>query len=249
MKVNLLGAGIDRLSIEECTYRIGEFIEQGAPRFVVTLNPELLYQAQFYSELLDMVNQADLVTPDGVGIVWACRVKGEPVPGRVTGIDLMLGLLERAAEKGWRVFLLGSAPGVAEDAALNIVEKYPGLHVVGTHHGYFTPGDEPGLIEAIRKTRPHLLFVALGAPRQEQWIYAHRQRLGVPVAMGIGGSLDVLAGRVPRAPAWMQTLHVEWLGRLLRQPSRWRRMLVLPKFAFMVLRTYLKKGRIASCRR
>ncbi len=242
MRVNLLGAGIDGLTIEECADRIGEFIEQGAPRFVVTLNPELLYQAQFYSELLDMVNQADLVTPDGVGIVWACRVKGEPVPGRVTGIDLMLGLLERASEKGWRVFLLGSAPGVAEDAALNIIEKYPDLNVVGSHHGYFAPGDEPGLIEAIRKTRPHLLFVALGAPRQEQWIYAHREQLGVPVAMGIGGSLDVLAGRVTRAPAWMQALHVEWLGRLLRQPSRWRRMLVLPKFAFMVLRTNKRSG-------
>lgn len=238
MKVNLLGAGIDGLTIEECTHRIGEFIERGAPRFVVTLNPELLYQAQFHPELLSMIDRADLVTPDGVGIVWACRVKGEPVPGRVTGIDLMLGLLQRAAVSGWRVFLLGSAPGVAEDAAYNIVEKYPGVNVVGSHHGYFTPENEPELIEAIRKARPHLLFVALGAPRQEQWIYAHRERLGVPVAMGIGGSLDVLAGRVPRAPEWMQALHVEWLGRLLRQPSRWKRMMVLPKFAFMVLSKY-----------
>lgn len=236
MKIKLLGAGIDGLSLEQYADRIGEFIANGAPRLIITLNPEMLYQAQREPELLKLIGRADLVTPDGVGIVWACRVMGEPVSERVTGIDLMQKLLERAGEKGWRVFFLGSAPGVAEEAARNAQKSHPGINVVGTHHGYFKPGDEPNIIKIIKSAGPHLLFVALGAPRQEQWIDKYREILGVPVAMGVGGSLDVLAGRVARAPLWMRKIHLEWLGRLVRQPSRWRRMMILPKFAFMVLR-------------
>lgn len=238
MKINLLGAGIDKLDLKQCADKVEEYINSGSPHFIVTLNPELLYRAQSSPELLDMVNRADLVTPDGVGIVWACRVKGEPVTERVTGIDLMIKLLERAGQKGWRVFFLGSEPGVAEDAARRTVERYPGLNVVGTHHGYFSAADEPAIIKAIKSARPQLLFVALGAPRQEQWIDKYKEIMGAPAAMGVGGSLDVLAGKVPRAPEWMCRFHLEWLGRLVQQPSRWKRMLVLPKFALLVLLKY-----------
>lgn len=238
MKINLLGAGIDKLNLCQCADRVEEYINSSVPHFIVTLNPELLFQAQSSPELLAMINRADLVTPDGVGIVWACGIMGEPVPGRVTGIDLMVKLLERAGEKGWRVFFLGSAPGVAEQAAQKMARRFPGLNVVGTHHGYFSAADEPGIIETIKGLQPQLLFVALGAPRQEQWIDSHRELLGVPAAMGVGGSLDVLAEKVPRAPEWMRNLQLEWLGRLIRQPSRWRRMLVLPRFVLKVLLRY-----------
>ncbi len=237
MRIELLGAGIDGLTLKQCADRVGEFVNSGSPRFIITLNPELLYQAQWQPELLQMVNRGDLVTPDGVGIVWACRVIGRPVSERVTGIDLMLELLKRAGERGWRVFFLGSAPGVAEEAARNVQDSYPGINIAGTHHGFFKPSEEPQVVEKIKFANPHLLFVALGAPRQEQWIDKYKEILGAPAAMGVGGSLDVLAGRVPRAPVWMQRLHLEWLGRLVQQPSRWRRMMVLPKFAFMVLKT------------
>jgi N-acetylglucosaminyldiphosphoundecaprenol N-acetyl-beta-D-mannosaminyltransferase len=241
MKVNLLGAAIDALDMQQTVERTAEFIKSSKPHFIITLNPEFLYQAQFQHRLLDLIGGADLVTPDGVGIVWACRVAGCPVPERVTGIDLLLYLTERAAREGWRIFLLGSAPGVAAEAADKLVEKYPGLQIAGTCHGYFKPEEEKDLLNRIKVSKPDLLFVALGAPRQELWIDAHLKDLKVPAAMGIGGSLDVIAGRVPRAPLWLQRLKLEWLGRLIREPSRWRRMLVLPKFALLVIRRHKLK--------
>ncbi|WP_066633888.1 WecB/TagA/CpsF family glycosyltransferase [Desulfolucanica intricata] len=238
MKVNLLGASIDGIDMQETVKRVAGFVKSGKPHLIITLNPEYLFRAQFQPRLMEVVNRADLVTPDGVGIVWACEVAKHPVPERVTGIDLMLSLVERAAREGWRVFLLGSAPGVAAEAAQKLIEKHPGLQVAGTHHGYFAPEEEPEVLEKIKGARPDLLFVALGAPRQELWIEANRQTLGVPVAMGVGGSFDVIAGRVPRAPLWLQRLKLEWLGRLIKEPRRWRRMLVLPKFAWMVIKRY-----------
>ena len=242
MKVNLLDAAIDALDIPQTVESITGFIKSGKPHLIITLNPEFLYQAQSQKYLLDLIHRADLVTPDGVGIVWACGVAGCPVPERVTGIDLLLCLTERAAREGWRVFLLGSAPGVAAEAAEKLVEKYPGLQIAGTYHGYFKAEEEKDLMDRIKESKSDLLFVALGAPRQELWIDANMKDLKVPVAMGIGGSLDVIAGRVPRAPLWLQHLRLEWLGRLIREPSRWRRMMVLPKFALLVIKRHkLKK--------
>lgn len=238
MRIRLLGAPVDGLTLEQSKEAILTKIDRGNPGFVITLNPELLYRAQHQKKLLDMIGRADLVTADGVGIVWACEVSGHPVPERVTGIDLMLGLLERAGVNGLRVFFLGSAPGVAEAAAKKAEEMYPGLQVVGTYHGYFDNEDNDKVIDAIVKASPHMVFVALGAPRQELWIDQNLSRLGNIVAMGVGGSLDVLSGNVERVPVWFQKRNLEWLGRLLNQPSRWRRMLVLPKFALLVLKTY-----------
>ncbi|CCO07630.1 WecB/TagA/CpsF family glycosyltransferase [Desulforamulus hydrothermalis] len=236
MRINLLGANIDGLNMQDTVAKIASFINQGNRACqVITLNPEYLYRAQHEPELLQLVNRADLVTPDGAGIVWASRLLGTPVPERVTGIDLMLALMPVAARAGWRVFLLGAAPGVAAAAAANLQRQYPGLQVVGSRHGYFTPAEEAALLQQIKEARPHLLFVALGMPRQEQWIARHKDLLGVPVAIGVGGSLDVIAGRVRRVSPWLQKLQLEWLGRLLQEPSRWRRQLVLPKFAWRCL--------------
>ena len=141
MRVNLLGAVIDALELEQTVERVAGFVRSGRPHRIITLNPEFLYRAQFDHDLLELAARADLTTADGVGIVWACRVAGSPVPERVTGIDLMLRLVARAAAEGWRVFLLGSSPGVAEEAAEKLVARHPGLQIAGTHHGYFKEGE------------------------------------------------------------------------------------------------------------
>ncbi len=238
--VDILGAPVARLTLDEAAAAVAGFVREGRPRQVITLNPEFLYRAQSEPELMAAVRRADLVTADGVGIVWAARRAGSPVPERVTGIDLLFRLAEEAARRRWRVFLLGSAPGVAEGAGRELAARYPGLVPAGTHHGYFKPEDGPDVIEKVRQSRADILFVALGAPRQELWAARHLEALGVPAVIGVGGSLDVLAGRVRRAPAWMRRLHLEWLGRLIMDPRRWRRQAVLPKFALLVLRRYPK---------
>jgi len=238
MKITLLGVAIDALTMEQSVDRIADFIKEGGPHRVLTLNPEFLYRAQSDPGLMELARRADLVTPDGIGIVWACGMAGSPGLQRVTGIDLLLALAPRAAQEQWRVYLLGAAPGVAEEAALKLCQGYPGLQVVGTRHGYFQEGEEAAIAEQVRQTGAQLLFVALGAPKQEQWIHRYLAQTGASVAIGVGGSFDVIAGRVPRAPRWLQRLHLEWLGRLLREPSRWRRQLVLPRFAWLVFKKY-----------
>lgn len=241
MRINLLGAWIDRLNMQETVASVVELVSSGRTHQVVTLNPEYLYRAQENTSLLELVNRAALVTPDGTGIVWACKMAGMPVEERVTGIDLMLSLMPVAAEQGWGIYLLGSAPGVAEEAADNLRKKYPGLKIAGTHHGYFKEKEEKEVVQLIKKAQPKLLFVALGMPRQEQWIAKYKNTLGVPVSMGVGGSLDVMAGRVQRVSPFLQRLQLEWLGRLIKEPQRWKRQLVLPKFAGLVLKKYLLK--------
>jgi N-acetylglucosaminyldiphosphoundecaprenol N-acetyl-beta-D-mannosaminyltransferase len=241
MKVELLGAAIDALNMRETEDRVAGLVHRGGGYQVITLNPEYLYRAQYEPQLLKVANAAEVVTPDGEGIVWACKVAGHPVPERVTGIDLMLRLVQRAATEGWRVFLLGASPGVAAAAAEKLLEKHPGLQVVGTHHGYFKESEEREVIDKIIASRPHLLFVALGAPRQELWIHRYIKDLNC-VAMGVGGSFDVISGHAKRAPLWTRRLKVEWLYRLVKEPKRWRRMLVLPKFARYVTKNYRWKS-------
>ncbi|MEW5954164.1 MAG: WecB/TagA/CpsF family glycosyltransferase [Bacillota bacterium] len=238
MRLELLGAVVDGLPMDEFERRVAEFVESGRPCRIITLNPEMLYSARHDRGLLDLVRGADLVTADGVGIVWACRMAGRPVPERVTGIDLMLRLLGRAAAEGWGVFLLGAAPGVAEEAARRLRQDYPGISIVGTHHGYFHADEEPEVVEKIRLAGPQLLFVAMGAPAQELFVARRLKSLGPVVAMGVGGSLDVISGRVQRVAPALQRLNLEWLGRLVREPARWRRMTVLPRFVLLVLRRY-----------
>ena len=242
MKIDLLGARVDAIGMDESIERVAGMIRRGRPHWLLTMNPEYLYRAQFAKELLELADRADMVTPDGAGIAWACRVAGHPAPERVTGIDLMLRLAERAAVEGWRVYLLGAAPGVAEEAAGRLCQNCPGLPVVGFHHGYFSEDEEKAVVTQIRKAGTDLLFVALGAPRQEKWIDKYLEETGAKVAMGVGGSFDVVAGRVQRAPRWVRDLRLEWLYRLLSQPSRWRRQVVLPLFAWMII-TRVPRGR------
>jgi N-acetylglucosaminyldiphosphoundecaprenol N-acetyl-beta-D-mannosaminyltransferase len=234
-RVNILGTKVDRVGMGEAVRRVMEFAESRTPHHVITLNAEMIERAQDNPDLRALINAADLVTPDGAGVVWASRCLGRPVPERVTGIDLMLELAGEASRAGRRVFLLGAAPGVADEAAERLRARYPGLNLVGTCHGYFSAAETPAIVERVRDAAADILFVALGAPKQEYWIRDNLGDLGVSVAIGVGGSFDVIAGRVKRAPAWMRKLQLEWLGRLVREPSRFRRMLALPRFALRVV--------------
>lgn len=202
---------------------------------VITLNPEIAMACREDAVLRRVVSAADLVVPDGVGITWAARLRGAPCPERVTGVDLVERLAERAARRGDRLFLLGAAPGVAVAAGERLVRRYPGLELAGTYSGSPDARDDAETLRRVREACPDVLVVAYGAPAQERWIARLRTQLGVPVAIGVGGALDVLAGRIPRAPQWMRRLGLEWLYRLARQPWRWRRMLALPRFVCAVL--------------
>lgn len=237
-RLNILGVGIDRVTASEALNRIAEFIadgrNNGTNHQIVTANAEIIYRASKDESMKTIINNAQMVTADGSGVVWASKQLGEPLAERVTGIDLVNSICAASAKDGWKLYILGSAPGVADTAAKNICEKYPGCNIIGTHHGYFDNAQEQSILAELRELKPDVLFVALGAPRQEYWIAEHIETLGIPVAMGIGGSMDVLSGNVKRAPKWMQKMSLEWLYRLLIQPSRYKRMLALPKFMLAV---------------
>lgn len=236
-KANILGCEVHMLSIQQCLMCIADMIAKKDICHVITLNAEIVYKAQNNQQLLQIINGADLVTPDGIGIVWAGRRLGYDFKERVSGIDLLMHLCEAAPARGWRIYLLGSAPGIANAAAQRLIERFPGLVICGIHHGYFNNDDIPALLADISQSYPDILLVSLGAPKQELWINTYKYDLAIPVSIGVGGSLDVIAGIKQRAPGWMIKMNLEWLYRLLAEPSRWRRQLVLPKFVMMVLRT------------
>lgn len=240
--VRILDVPISRMSTRETVEWLTERVEgraplpAGGPCQVVTPNPEIIWAAQQDRELMQVLKEACLAVPDGTGVVWAARRLGEPVPERVTGIDLLRALLERSAARGWRVYFLGTRPDVIEAAVDRIRESLPDLQVVGSHHGYFKEEETPRILAKIAASGAELLFTGMGAERDLKWTYRHRQELTVRVAVGVGGSFDVLAGRVARAPRWMQQAGLEWLFRLLQEPRRWRRVTALPRFAWAVWR-------------
>lgn len=240
-QIKILNVNVDCVNLDEAMQKVEEFVLEQKPHHIVTANPEIIYASNYNPELLGIVNHAALVTADGTGVVWASGQLGRHLQERVTGIDLVYKICEKAPQKGWKLFILGSAPGVADAAADNIRKMYPGVEIVGTQHGYFKPEEEPEIVEIIKKSTPDVLFVALGAPKQEFWISKHMDELQVPVMLGIGGSMDVLSGNVKRAPEIWQKMNLEWLYRLLSQPSRWKRMLNLPKFAVEVLKQKRRK--------
>ncbi|MBV9227870.1 MAG: WecB/TagA/CpsF family glycosyltransferase [Chloroflexi bacterium] len=242
----VLGVRVDRLSQKQALTSIMQMIEQYRTSHdsekplpcqqVVTVNPEFVMAAQHNAEFRQCINQAALVVPDGTGVVWATRYLGTPVPERVTGTDILVELARCCAEKGYRLYLLGAAPGVAEAAAARLQEIAPGLQIAGTYAGSPAPAEEDAILERIRVAQADVLCVAYGAPAQELWIYRNLTRLPVAVAMGVGGAYDFLSGRQLRAPLFMQRLGLEWLFRFYREPSRWRRMFVaVPQFTLQVL--------------
>jgi len=193
-------------------------------------------------EFAHIVDRADLVTPDGAGILWATRYLGMPVRSKVSGVDLAARCCALSAEKGWRLFFFGAAPGVAATAAACMQERFPGANIVGFRDGFFKPEEEPHVVEQIRAARPDILLVALGIPKQEKFIDRNRAALGIPVSIGVGGTLDVFSGTVKRAPVWMQNVGLEWLYRLAANPKKISKVALLPRFALMTLRAPRTNG-------
>ncbi len=235
VRLAVLGVQIDAVSLAEAV-RIAEgFIAAGGPHLVATANAEMVMAAGQDAELGSVLNGADLVVPDGAGVVWAARHLGHHMPERVAGYDLTQALLARAAEVGWRIFFFGAAPGIAARASEAAAARWPGLTVAGVRHGYFTPEESAAIVAEIKASRPDILLAALGVPKQEKWLAAHAAQLAVPLAMGVGGTFDVMAGVSRRAPLWMQRAGLEWLYRLGREPKRIGRMMALPRFVLRVL--------------
>ncbi|HHT01916.1 MAG TPA: WecB/TagA/CpsF family glycosyltransferase [Firmicutes bacterium] len=241
-RVDLLGVPVDAVTMAEALHWALEQLPTGETNLIFTPNPEIVYRAWHDPVFYQALTSADLLVPDGIGVVWAAARLGQPVPERVPGYDLMIHLLAALARRHGRVFFLGARPEVVQAAAQVASRRWPGLVVTGYHHGYFQPGqEEQAVLQKIRAAAPDLLLVALGAGKQEEWLAFHRAELQVPLAIAVGGSFDVLAGITQRAPTWMQRLHLEWLYRLLRQPSRWRRMLALPRFAWTIIKAGAKR--------
>ena len=236
-KVKILDIIIDKVDMKSAVKKVEEMLQVTSnPHLIATPNSEVVVMAQDDSDLRVILNQADLVVPDGAGLVLASKLIRNPLPERVTGIDLMVNLLEVASNKGYKVYFLGAEPGRTTEVKKRILLEYPELKIIGDHHGYLDEKTETEVIKEINQLRPDLLFVGMGVPLQEKWLANNLTRLQVPVSIGVGGSFDVLAGTKKRAPTWMQRINLEWLYRLLQEPGRIFRMLALPKFVYLVIK-------------
>ncbi|MFO8081936.1 MAG: WecB/TagA/CpsF family glycosyltransferase [Armatimonadota bacterium] len=240
--VEIFNVRLHPATMEQALARAEEFLRDGQPRMIVTSDTSAVVRAQEDEELRTIINEADLATMDGQGVVLCARMLNFPVAGRVPGCDMMQHLCEICGRLEKPVALLGAAPGVAQEAARVLEQRYEGLRVVYQHHGYFDDDEEQRIVEDIREARPAALFVAMGIPKQEKWIKRHMEQLQVPVCMGVGGTLDVIAGNVKRAPEWMQRCGLEWLYRTATDPRRLPRLALLPKLFIWTIRELVRPG-------
>lgn len=235
-RIQVLGLPVDSITYTQWLDLIDEWVKSGERLYhVCTTNPEFMMVAQHDVNFRNILQRADLCVPDGVGLLWAAKRQGTPLPERVTGSDGVPIIAERAAQMGWKLFFLGAGEGIAEQSANILRSKYPDLDIVGTFSGSPAPEDEDAIVQRINASGADILFVAYGSPEQDKWIARNTPRLQVSMAMGVGGSLDFIAGVVPRAPLWMRNLGIEWLYRLYLQPWRIKRMMRLPRFVLKVL--------------
>lgn len=234
-KINICGVLFDNVTMQEAVARCETYLaEESEAKVIHTPNAEIVQMCVENAEALPIINSADLIVPDGAGVVLAAKILHRPLRGgKVAGIELCENLLALSAQRGYSVYFLGGKPGVAEEAARRMAEKYQGLRIAGTHDGYFT--DDAAIIEEINDSGASLLLVCLGVPKQERWMHAHRAALHVRLMGGFGGSLDVYAGNVRRAPKFFLRCNLEWLYRLICEPKRIGRMINLPKFIFGTL--------------
>lgn len=233
--VEVLGVPFINTTKDQFVARLGEHLNKEEKTFVVTANPEIVlhaYEDNTYREYLD---RATYITADGIGVVKAAGMLGTPLPERVTGFDTFMDLLALANEKSYSIYLLGAKDEVLQKTIAEINRQFPNVVIAGSHHGFFD-WSETTIEDEIKEKKPDMVFLALGFPRQEKWIAERVDQFDKGLFMGIGGSFDVLAGEVQRAPEFWQKVHLEWFYRLVKQPSRWRRMLALPIFAGKVLR-------------
>ena len=233
MRIDVLGVGFDNMTMDQAVAEGMRLINTEGAHYVVTPNPEIVETCREDTEAMDVVRGADLVLADGIGIIYGAKILGTPLKGRVPGIEYAQNLMARMAQDGKTLFLLGAKPGVAEEAARKLQAKYPGLKVVGTHDGYFKE-DEP-VVEAIRQSGADVVFVCLGAPKQEKWMKKNGEATGAHLLLGLGGCLDVFSGTVQRAPEIYQKLGLEWFHRLMKNPSRVGRMMKIPLFLVHVV--------------
>ena len=233
--IDILGVKVSTKTMEETTNKLLGYLDGEQTRCVFTPNSEIIYMAYQDAEFARILNSADVNTADGIGVVYASKILKQPLAERVAGYDLMNNLIKAAAPAHKRVFLFGSKPGVADEAGEKLKELYPGIIICGTRDGYFGEEQTPEIVAQINAAEPDLLLVCLGAPKQEKWIFENRPHLHARVIMGAGGSLDVLAGRVERAPERWQKLGLEWAYRLKKEPKRIGRMMALPRFGLTVL--------------
>lgn len=233
------GIAFEKTSLQGALEKAEELIGRGEPSYVVTPNPEILYQALKDETLHSALREADLVLPDSVGCRIASKILGDPIPYKVAGVEFGEALLKLAAEKGYTVWFLGAKPGVAEKAGENMKAKYPGLKLLGTSDGYFK--DVGPVLEKIRQSGAQILFVCLGAPKQESFIYDHKHETGAILHLALGGSLDVYAGTVERAPRWMIQSGLEWLYRLIKEPKRIGRMTRIPLYLLHCVKVRLNR--------
>lgn len=234
MKTDLLGVQVDNVTLEEAYQKFLSFLEEDKTSVIITPNSEILYAAYHDKELFEILNRADMLIADGIGVVYASKILKKPLPERVAGFDLLCRVMENAVKDNVKLFFFGSKPGVAEAAKEKLEQKYPGIQIVGTNDGYFK--DEEAVVEKVNQSGADLLLVCLGAPKQELFMDRWKDRLQVKACIGAGGSLDVFAGTVKRAPAFFCKFGLEWFYRLIKEPWRFKRMINLPKFMLYVIK-------------
>ncbi|MDZ7315891.1 MAG: WecB/TagA/CpsF family glycosyltransferase [candidate division KSB1 bacterium] len=241
-RIKVLGCPVDRVTLSQCLDWFEKVIERGGRCHIVVINAAKVVKARRDAELARVIHEADLIGADGMSIVWASRLLGTPLPGRVNGTDLMDALFELSARKGYRVYLLGARPAVIEKAAANLRRHYPTLNLVGYRHGYFADSaEEEEAVQRINQAKPDILLLGMSTPMKELWVKRHKELLSVPVIHGVGGSFDIVGGVTRRAPVWMQRSGLEWLFRLAQEPRRlWRRYLITNTvFVWLVLKEVL----------
>lgn len=239
-KTDILGLSISNVTMKFVLSSILEWSDCSILRVVYTPNAEIVMQSVREPELAAILNQADFLLPDGAGVVLGARILGTPLAEKVSGVDVARGLVSAKKKPALRFYLFGGKQGVAELAALHLLHEYPFIEIAGYRNGYFDPAENENIVNEINKTNADVLFVCLGAPRQEEWIHAHRSILNCKIAIGLGGSLDVFAGVGKLAPEWIRKTGFEWLYRLVREPRRWKRMLDLPRFIIAIVRLRLR---------
>lgn len=233
--VNIAGIAIDDITMDQAVQTIYEFIDSGKNHAIYTPNAEIMMEGITNKEIRHVLNTADMLVADGAGVVLASKILGKEVKQKVSGVDLVKNLLISSEKRPIRFFLFGGKPGIAEKAHANIICDYPCAQIVGTRNGYFTETDEEDIVNEINKSDADILLVCLGAPKQELWIHKNKDKLQVKACLGVGGTLDILAGNVKLAPDFFRNNGLEWLYRLYKEPYRFKRMLRLPKFILHVL--------------
>ena len=229
-KIDVLGIRFDNVDMNEAVEKCKNFLKSDKGNLIVTPNPEIVMKAKDNEEFKNIINNAELVIPDGIGIVKAANVLGTPLKERVAGFDLICNLLELGKDGNISFYFWGSPPTYAAEAKKKMEEKYPNIRILGAHDGYFKPEEEDAIVAEIKALKPDILLAGMGAPKQEKIINKYINDGFFKIGIGCGGSLDVLAGKVKRAPKIFIKMHLEWFYRLLKQPSRLGRMMVLPKF-------------------